>query len=113
MNDKLINRLKQDGEELDQLAAKRLAEAGRIQPLWEQSRQHKTHHRWFWGLAASMALAVGLVTNLNDNQNIPSAHSEVSNPIMLVDEQLRAPLKAEQQAIIDDLKTLKQRFISI
>ena len=30
MNDKLINRLKQDGDELDHLASKRLAEAGRI-----------------------------------------------------------------------------------
>lgn len=113
MNENLINRLKKDGHELDQLAAKRLAKAARVQPLWEQSSQRKLNHRWFWGLAASIALVAGLVTSIHDNQNTPSGHSAFSNPIMLMDEQLRAPLKTEQQAIIDDLKTLKKRFISI
>ena len=113
MTDKLINRLKKDGAELDKLAAQRLFEAELIQPLWAQNAKRTNSHRWLWGIAASIALAVGLVTTLNNNQTIPPTHNTVSNPIMLVDEQLQAPLKTEQQAIIDDLKTLKDRFLSI
>lgn len=113
MTDKLINRLKKDGAELDKLAAQRLTEAELIQPLWEQSAKHTTSHRWLWGMAAGIVLVTGLVTTLNDNQTIPAAHTTVSNPIMLVDEQLQAPLKTEQRAIVEDLKTLKNKFISI
>lgn len=116
MNDNLINRLKKDGHELDQLAAKRLAKAARVQPLWEQPAKSTTYHRWFWVAAAVVVLTVGLVTTVNKNSHTPlpkSANITINNPIMLVDEQLKSPLKTEQQAIIDDLKTLKKRFISI
>ena len=116
MNENLINRLKKDGDELDQLAERRLTESARVQPLWAQRSQRKLNHRWFWGLAAALTLTVGLVTTLNESLITPEPQSVnlvVQNPIMLMDEQLRAPLKAEQQAIIDDLKTLKRRFISI
>lgn len=116
MNDNLINRLKKDGDELDQLAEKRLAESARIQPLWAQRSQRKLNHRWFWGLAAALTLTVGLVTTLNESPNKPAPQSvdiAVQNPIMLMDDQLQSPLKAEQQAIIEDLKTLKRQFISI
>ncbi len=113
MTDKLINRLKKDGAELDKLAAQRLAEAEPVQPLWAQNAKRTNSHRWLWGIAASIALAVGLVTTLNNNQTIPPTHTTVSNPIMLVDEQLQTPLKTEQRAILEDIKTLKNKFISI
>lgn len=116
MNDNLINRLKKDGTELDKLAAKRLAETARIQPQWQQPSKRTGYHRWFWAVAATITLTVGLVTTLNESPDRQQPHSlnmTVHNPIMLVDERLQSPLKAEQQAIIDDLKALKQRFISI
>lgn len=116
MNDPLINQLKRDGQELDRLAEKRLAQGVYVKPPWEkQSEKSSLHRSWLWAVAASVIFTAGLLyTSIHTNQRNSATNLQpVNQALIIMDEQMKKPLHNEQQAIIEDLKMLKDRFLSI
>jgi|GEM_PF-2447772 len=116
MNNPLINQFKHDGRDFDRLAEKRLAQGVYDKPLWEKQIEKSSGHRpWLWTVAASVIFTVGLLyTSIHTHQpNSATNLQPVNQALTIMDEQMKIPLHNEQQAIIEDLKMLKNRFLSI
>ncbi len=129
MKNKLEQQLQQDGKNIKMLAENRLGKLDFKQQILSAIELNKHHSRskknWYFGLAAAISLSVlvgSLVQNntqITHNNKPPTPIS--SSPIKLnlkqiqltVEEKINQPLMNEQQAIINDLKMLKKKLLSI
>ncbi len=129
MNIELEKELKQDGQTIKEVAARRLAEGDFSEKALQKaikSQEIKPNQARWWpvGIAAAIGL-VFIVTLSTKNQNPSIVHMPqqiiVAEPVLLnfkalpetIEKGLQDPLAKEQQAIIDDIKTFGKNLISI
>ena len=123
MKEPLIGRLQKDAEAIHKLADVRLAQLNLETKL--QAQLHQRPNRWPWAMAAAVSLLVltGILISpqLADQTPQESLTAEAIQPLKLEWHQLPAqleqsvhqPLLDEQQAILEDLKTLRKAMLSI
>lgn len=127
MNNEIEKELKQDGQAIRELAAKRLADDDFAQKLMQTTfkpqKEKSPSYKW-WGMAAAVCLVLIAITNYQlsepmTQQGLP--HIMVNEPVYLnikalpekIEKGLHDPLAKEQQAIIDDIKLFSKKLITI
>lgn len=128
MNQELENQLKQDAKTIQAQAAARLADpAFSAQLVTLLSEQPHSRHRlkqrsWLFGMAAVISLTVLVWMGLQTPESTPVAPSFVVSRTLdfnlkqvpqSVEAKINQPLVQEQQAIMADLKALKEQLLSI
>jgi hypothetical protein len=129
MNNSFEQKLQQDAQSIKAKAEKRLAKLNFqqqiIQNIETKKFPLKTNFNWYWSVAAAMCLSVLILTTVNDKTptvktNLPTPsitivkiHQKFKNIPNSIETQINQSLLAEQQAIINDLKLLKQQLLSI
>jgi hypothetical protein len=123
MKEPIIERLQQDAQAIHQLADERLAQlnlANRLQPQLQRRPA-----RWPWAVAAAICLMIlaGVLTRpqLSAPADLAPLNAEVPQPMQLdlqqfparLEQSVNQPLLDEQQAILEDLKTLRKAMLSI
>ena len=127
MNNSFEQKLQQDAQSIKAKAEKRLAKLNFqqqiIQNIETKKYPPKTNLNWYWSVAAAMCLSVLVWTAVNNKTPtvkpnkpliaIAIIHKEFKNIPKSVETQINQSLLSEQQAIISDLKLLKQQLLSI
>ncbi len=128
MNQDLNQRLRQDAQVLKKQAAARLEQHDFSSDIESQLLASQSSHQSasvkIMGLAAAICLTVLAWLTLNDTASVVSvqpAEMVADRNIELnlnqlpqsLEQKLNQPLRQEQQAIIDDLKALKEQLLSI
>ncbi len=134
MNSKLQQQLKQDGQSIQQQAQARLNQwdvSALVSQAIETDQANSQVVKPMWyGLAAAVAFSVMIWTfNFSDSVSVNQSalHQPALNqPIatkaielnlkqlpLSLEQSINQPLMDEQQAIIEDLKTLKAQLLSI
>lgn len=126
MKQHIEQQLKQDGKAIKAQAEARLAQFDFSQQL-EQKLPKKpvTKQSWLIGMAAAISLTVISWLAIENTQNRVTTEpnssllANTTNSLNLklipltIEQQVNQPLIQEQQAIIEDLKTLRKSIISI
>ncbi|MGJ8662355.1 MAG: hypothetical protein ACSHWU_01835 [Marinicella sp.] len=128
MNQDLDQRLRQDAQVLKKQAVARLEQHDFSSDIESQLLASQSSHQpasvKIMGLAAAICLTVLAWLTLNDTASVVSvqpAEMVADRNIELnlnqlpqsLEQKLNQPLRQEQQAIIDDLKALKEQLLSI
>ncbi len=124
MNNPFINRLQQDARAIRGLADQRLKNMNLDQQLSKQLQQPQPT-RWPWAVAAAVCLMVlgGVLIQpqlANQSSTLP-LNAKVQPAMKLnwelstgqLEQAINQPLINEQQAIMEDLKTLRKAMLSI
>jgi predicted PurR-regulated permease PerM len=123
MKEPIIDRLQDDAKAIHNLADARLSQLNLEAKL--QAQLHHRPARWPWAMAAAVSLLVLtgiLISPQLADQNIPQTlTAESSQPLKLdlqqlptqLEQSVHQPLLNEQQAIMEDLKTLRKAMLSI
>jgi predicted PurR-regulated permease PerM len=123
MKEPIIERLQGDAQAIHKLADARLSQLNLEAKL--QADLPRRPNRWPWAMAAAVCLLVltGILISpqLADQTPQQTLTAETSQPLKLDFQQLPAqleqsvhqPLVDEQQAIMEDLKTLRKAMLSI
>ena len=129
MQSNFEQKLQQDGQSIQAQAENRLAKLNfdyQInQKIKTKKPQLKTNFNGYWRVAAVLCLSVLIWTSVSvqtpmatNNQPMPSIpFSKINQTFkqipLAIEEQIDQSLRNEQQAIISDLKLLKQQLLSI
>ena len=123
MKEPIIERLQRDAQAINKLAGARLSQLNLETKL--QAQLHHSPTRWPWAIAAAVCLLVltGILISPQLADQVPEQTytAETTQPLKLDLQQLPAqleqsvhqPLLDEQQAILEDLKTLRKAMLSI
>ncbi len=128
----LEQKLKQDGQAIQKLAQSRLDQLDVNQSLIQAIEADRVSSRktvtntWWYGLAAAISLtvmiwAISSTDSTQMNQPHQAQQQKVQIAVQLnfkqlplsLEQKINQPLLDEQQAIIQDLKTLKAQLLSI
>jgi hypothetical protein len=126
MKQHIEQQLKQDGKAIKAQAEARLAQFDFSQQLGQKlPKKPVTKQSWLIGMAAAISLTVISWLAIENTQNRVTTEpnssllANTTNSLNLklipltIEQQVNQPLIQEQQAIIEDLKTLRKSIISI
>jgi hypothetical protein len=126
MKQHIEQQLKQDGKAIKAQAEARLAQFDFSQQLGQKlPKKPVTKQSWLIGMAAAISLTVISWLAIENTQNRATTEpnssllANTTNSLDLklipltIEQQVNQPLIQEQQAIIEDLKTLRKSIISI
>ncbi len=123
MTQDIEQRLEQDATAIKTQAASRLRELDlslNIEQLLHDSPT-KSNKSWLWGMAAAIGLSFTTWLIIENNpvpvstetQQLTVTVQNVKSLPHSIEEKVNKPLVKEQQAIIEDLKSLKAKMFSI
>ena len=124
MNTPFEQQLKNDAKAIQAQAAARLSEHDFSQHMAAQLDQQPTQTRqrsWWYATAAAVVLSMGLLLNHDQSQITPAPEVlteerfdlQLEQYPIAIEHSINQPLLKEQQAIIDDLKALREQLLSI